>query len=431
MAELKEVPEEFLHFIWENKLFKSKNLLTTQKETLEIIHTGYRNHNSGPDFFNAKIKIAGTIWAGNIEIHKKASDWHKHHHSDDKAYSNVILHAVEKADIPIFRENKSEIAAVELSWPLQLTQNYQTLLESDTWICCQNDFHKINPVALQISFNRLMIERLEEKTNEILSRLENNHQNWNETFYQMLARMFGFKVNSAPFELLAKAVPEQLLARHRNRLFSLEAFLFGTSGLLHSELFGDKYFMDLRNEFGFLSKKYSLKMIESHLWKFMRMRPVNFPTIRIAQLAALVFRSHSLFAQIIDCTNLKDLKMLFNVTASDYWNTHYRFNRQAPNNFPKDLGDHSINSLIINVVIPFLFVYGENQNQNHLKNRALDILEELPPEKNSIISKWEALGIKARSAFETQALLQLKNKHCNKKLCLNCSVGHKIINYIP
>ncbi|HZH73681.1 MAG TPA: DUF2851 family protein [Mariniphaga sp.] len=430
MTELNTVPEEFLHFIWENKLFDSNHLYTTEGELVEIIHTGYRNHNSGPDFFNAKVKIAGTIWAGNIEIHKKASDWHKHNHTNDKAYSNVILHAVEKADIPILRDNLSEIPTVELFWPSHLTRNYNNLLKADSWICCQDDFHKIDPVALRIGFNRLMIERLEEKTGEITLRLNNNHHNWNETFYQMLARTFGFKVNASPFELLAKAVPEQLLARHRSRLFSIEAMLFGTSGLLHEELFGDKYFMDLRNEYSFLAKKYSLKMIEAHLWKFMRMRPVNFPTVRIAQLAALVYRSHVLFGKIIDCSTLKDLRMLFKVTASDYWDTHYRFNRKAPNAVPKELGDHSIDSLIINVVIPFLFVYGENQNQSHLKNKALDFLEELPPENNAIIRKWEALGIDARSAFETQALLQLKNKHCIKKLCLNCSIGHTIIKNI-
>ena len=235
MANPKAVPEEFLHFIWENKLFFSQNINTVKGEPLEILNTGRRNTNSGPDFFNAKIRIDGTVWAGNVEIHKKASDWEKHHHTDDKAYRNVILHAVEQADKVIFRENKTEIATLELAWPEQFTKNYHKLLEANTWICCQDLFHKIDPVVLRLGFNRLMIERLEDKTGEIMMRLDRNLQNWNESFYQLLARMFGFKVNATPFELLARTIPEHLLARHRNNIFQLEALLFGASGLLHEE----------------------------------------------------------------------------------------------------------------------------------------------------------------------------------------------------
>lgn len=430
MTNPEALPEEFLHFIWENKLYHTHKLHTAKGESLEIINPGYRNSDSGPDFFNARIKIDGTLWAGNIEIHSRASDWYRHHHTDDKAYSNVILHVVEQADRPIMRENQTEIATLEIKWPDRLTRNYKSLLEARTWICCQNDFYKVDPIMLRLGFNRLMIERLEDKTGEITTRLERNSNNWNESFYQMLARMFGFNVNAAPFELLARVVPERLLAKHRNSIFQLEALLFGASGLLHEELFGDQYFMDLRNEFGFLSKKYKTSMVEPHLWKFMRMRPVNFPTIRISQLAALTYRSQGLFAKIIDCQNLNDLRKLFKVKASDYWESHYRFNRTAPRSFPKELGESSVNTLIINVVVPFLFIYGEKQNQNHLKNRALSLLEELPPENNSIIRNWESLGVNARSAFETQALLQLKNKHCIKKNCLNCVIGNKLVKSI-
>jgi hypothetical protein len=431
MANPKAVPEEFLHFIWENRLFDSTNMQTINGEYLEVLNTGCRNTNSGPDFFNAKVNIDGTTWAGNVEIHKKASDWDKHNHTSDKAYSNVILHAVEQADKVICRENLTEITTVELTWPEQYTKNFQKLLEAKTWIACQEEFYKVDTVLLRLGFNRLMIERLEDKTEDIMLRLARNHQNWNETFYQMLARMFGFKVNASPFELLARAVPIQFLAKHKNNLFQLEAMLFGSSGLLNEELFGDDYFMQLRNEYGFLSKKFTLGVVESHLWKFMRMRPVNFPTIRISQLAGLIFHSQGLFAKIMDCSKLNDLRKLFEVYASEYWDSHYRFNRQAPRVFRKELGESSVNTLIINVIVPFLFVYGENQNLHHLKNRALDFLENLPAENNAIIRKWETLGIVARSAFETQALIQLKNKHCEKKRCLNCSIGHKLVKTIP
>lgn len=427
MSTPKAVPEEFLHFVWENRLFFSENLQTFNNKPLTVLNTGQRNTNSGPDFFNAKVKIDETIWAGNIEIHKKSSDWEKHNHTTDKAYENVILHVVEQCDKQIFRKNGTEIATLEMSWPEQFTKNYQKLLEAKTWIACQEQFHRVNPVVLQLGFNRLMIERLEDKTAEINRRLEQNQHNWNETFYQMLARMFGFKVNAAPFELLAKSVPMQLLAKHKNSLFQLEALLFGASGLLNEELLGDDYFIELRNEFGFLHKKYGLTPVEAHLWKFMRLRPVNFPTIRISQLAALIHLSQGLFSKILATENMETLQKLFQVKASGYWDAHYRFNKPTSRIHPKELGENSINTLIINVIVPFLFVYGEKQNQPHLKDQALDFLEKLPPERNSVIGKWENLGAEARSAFETQALLQLKNKHCDKKKCLHCPVGNKLV----
>ena len=422
-----KLPEEFLQYIWENKLFSTENLLTTSQENINIIDVGRRNTDSGPDFFNARIKIDDTIWAGNIEIHKNSSDWKKHKHHTDKAYNNVILHVVEKDDQPVKRENKKIIPTLLLNYPKRLQTNYQNLLNAKSWIACQNQFHKINPVILQLGFNRLMIERLEDKTNEILERLDQNKNDWNETFYQVLAKMFGFKVNALPFELLAKSLPLKILAKHKSNLHQLEALLFGNSGLLNNQLLGDDYYLNLRNEYSFLYKKYKLSGVESHLWKFMRLRPGNFPTIRISQLAALIHRSQGLFSKIIEIENIENLKDLFKVHASEYWNSRYNFNKLSKRNSKKELGEKSINTLIINVVIPFLFVFGEKQNKHHLKNRALEFLEQLPPENNSVITKWKELGVNSRSAFETQALLQLKNIYCEKKKCLNCQIGVKLI----
>jgi len=425
------VPEEFIHFIWENRLFHNKSLKTVSGEMVEIVKTGRRNTNAGPDFFNAQVKIDDTLWAGNIEIHKKASDWEKHNHTSNKAYENVILHVVEEADKSTFRMNGTEIPTLEITWPEQFTRNYRKLLDSKSWIACQEQFHQVDPVLLKLGFNRLMIERLENKTGEIEKRLIENKNNWNETFYQMLARMFGFKVNAVPFELLAKAVPMHILTKHKSNLFQLEALLFGTSGLLNEELIGDEYFIRLREEFSFLYKKYNLKTVEPHLWKFMRLRPVNFPTIRIAQLAQLIRKSQGLFSKIIETDDLPGLKNLFEVKASAYWDSHYRFNKNTTRSQPKELGETSINTLIINVVAPFLFVYGEKQNQEHLKNRALDFLEQLPAEKNSIVKNWESLGIQPRSAFETQALIELKTRYCEQKKCLNCQIGNKLVKTSP
>ncbi len=422
------MPEEFLQYIWKNRLFASQNLETTDGEKLEIINQGKHNTNSGPDFFNAKIKIGQTIWAGNIEIHKKTSHWNQHNHQYDKTYNNVILHVVENADENITRTNGEPIPTMILEYPEHLRDNYQNLLDAQSWIACEEQFHKIDPVILQLGFNRLMIERLENKTEEIVSRLSQNEYNWNETFYQMLARMFGFKVNAIPFELLAKSLPSSILAKHKNNLFQLEALLFGNSGLLNNQLLGDDYFIRLREEYSFLYKKYKLHAIESHLWKFMRLRPVNFPTVRISQLAALIYRWEGLFSKIIEIESIDNLKELFRVKASEYWNSHYNFNKTSKTQIPKELGENSANLLIINVVIPFLFVYGEKQNKQYLKNRALEFLEQLPAENNTVISHWAKLGIVSHSAFETQALLQLKNSYCETKKCLNCHIGVKLVS---
>ncbi len=421
------VSEEFLQYIWENKLFYPDDLKTTSGEKLDIIQVGKRNTDSGPDFFNARIKIDETIWVGNIEIHINSTDWKKHNHQNDKAYNNVILHVVENDDGKITRENGEVISAFKINFPEHLRRNYQDLLDAKTWIACQNQFYWVDPVILQLGFHRLMIERLEGKTENIVSRLNQNKYDWNETFYQMMARMFGFKVNAIPFELLAKSLPLQILAKHKDDLFQLEALFYGNSGLLNEQLFGDDYYLKLRKEYSFLYKKYSLKGIESHLWKFMRLRPGNFPTIRISQFAALVHRSNGLFSRILEIENLGELKELFDVNASEYWNSHYSFNKSSRKKLVKELGNDSVNSLIINIVVPFLFVYGEKQNKNYLKNRALEFLDQIPAEKNSVIAKWEALGIKSRSAFESQALLHLKNNYCEKKKCLNCQIGVKLV----
>lgn len=428
MSTPSNMPEEFLQYIWENRLFETTNLVTSSGEPIEINHPGRKNTDSGPDFFNARIKIGDTVWAGNIEIHVKASDWNKHLHQNDKAYDNVVLHVVDIFDAQVSRTNGETIPTLVLRYPEYLRNNYQNLLEAQTWIACENRFHRIDPIVLQLGFNRLMIERLESKTEAILSRLELNNNDWNETFYQVLARSFGFKVNAVPFELLARSLPASLLSKHKNNLFQLETLLFGNSGLLNNQLLGDDYYLKLREEYSFLYQKYGLKAIESHLWKFLRLRPVNFPTVRISQLAALFHQSDALFSSIIEIENLSELYTLFKVKASEYWDTHYNFNKLSKSNREKELGESSVHILIINVVIPFLFVYGEKQNKHHLKNRALEFLEQIPAESNSIVSKWGELGINARSAFESQALLQLKNQYCEAKKCLNCQVGVKLVS---
>jgi hypothetical protein len=421
--------EEFLQFIWRHGLYQKDKLKTTDGQSLEIISGGQSNYDSGPDFFNAKVKIDKTVWAGNIEIHQKSSHWYQHRHDSDAAYENVILHVVEADDKPV-RVKSHELPTLVLDYPKELRSNYEDLLKSRHWIACQERLPEVDPFILRFWFSSLMIERLESKTEEIVKLLDQNKNNWNETFYQLLARNFGMKTNALPFELLAKSLPLTILSKHKQDLFQTEALLFGQSGLLNEALLGDDYFLSLRKEYSFLYRKYNLSGIESHLWKFMRLRPINFPTIRIAQLAGLIHHSSALFSHILETEDVEELRKLFKVTASDYWNSHYRFNKLSEENHPKTLGDSAFNNLVINTIVPMLFVYGDQHLDQGMKDRALFMLEKLAAEENKIIRQWNASGIESRSAFESQALLQLKNNYCDQKKCLNCQLGAKIITMV-
>lgn len=421
--------EEFLQFIWGHGLFTKNNLKTTDGRAVEVISTGQPNSDSGPDFFNARIRIDETTWAGNIEIHQKSSHWYQHKHDVDAAYDNVILHVVELHDKPVQIKNH-QVPTLEISYPDTILKNYERLLKSEQWIPCEEKLSEVDPFILRFWFSSLMISRLQARTGDILTILKQNKNNWNETFYQLLARNFGMKTNALPFELLAKSLPLPILSKHKNNLFQIEALFFGQSGLLNETLLGDDYFLSLRNEYSYLYKKYGLSAIESHLWKFMRLRPINFPTIRIGQLAMLIHHSSALFSRILESNDPDQLRKLFEVKASEYWDTHYRFNKPSEENKPKTLGETTFNNLVINTISPLLFVYGDQHQNQEMKDRALLLLEKLAPESNQIIRKWNELGIESRSAFETQALLQLKNSYCNYKKCLNCQLGAKIITSI-
>lgn len=421
--------EEFLQFIWGHGLFTKNNLKTTDGRAVEVISTGQPNSDSGPDFFNARIRIDETTWAGNIEIHQKSSHWYQHKHDVDATYDNVILHVVELHDKPVQIKNH-QVPTLEISYPDTILKNYERLLKSEQWIPCEEKLSEVDPFILRFWFSSLMISRLQARTGDILTILKQNKNNWNETFYQLLARNFGMKTNALPFELLAKSLPLPILSKHKNNLFQIEALFFGQSGLLNETLLGDDYFLSLRSEYSYLYKKYGLSAIESHLWKFMRLRPINFPTIRIGQLAMLIHHSSALFSRILESNDPDQLRKLFEVKASEYWDTHYRFNKPSEENKPKTLGETTFNNLVINTISPLLFVYGDQHQNQEMKDRALLLLEKLAPESNQIIRKWNELGIESRSAFETQALLQLKNNYCNYKKCLNCQLGAKIITSI-
>ncbi len=423
------INEAFISYVWKLRLFTQTDLLTDTNETVTILSVGEQNFQSGPDFFNAKIKIGDTIWAGNVEIHVKASDWLKHGHQKDEAYDNVILHLVYEADYPIQRKDGHPIPTLEIKDKIapNLYRNY-LLLQGDThWIPCEKLIHLVDEFTLIGLKDRLLVERLERKTKPILQSLQQNKNSWENTFYQFLCRALGSKFNAEPFEQLAKSLPLNILAKHKNSLFQLEALLLGHAGLLQTE-FKEEYPQQLKKEYTFLQKKFGLKSLKTHSWKFGGLRPANFPSIRLAQLAALIHQSSGLFAQLLTTKSVKDFHKLFNVQVSSYWQQHYVFDKMSVNR-PKKIGKNTINSILINTIIPILFVYGKQTAQTQYEDKALQLLEQLPPEKNRIIEQWNSLGVSSKSALETQALLQLKNEYCKQKRCLSCAIGNKIMQY--
>ncbi len=419
--------ESILHYVWQYKLYPAHDLKTTDYEPVSIIDTGQHNYDAGPDFFNAKVKIGDTLWAGNIEIHTFSSDWNKHKHTGNNAYDSVILHVVEKADTEVYRTNGEKIPQLELKIPEHIRQTHKELLLQQKWIPYIDKINHIPPVFIQNWKAALLSERIKQKTEGIKQLLKTNHNNWEESFYITLARNFGFGTNGQAFEELAKSTPINILAKHKNSLFQIESLLFGQAGLLPEEA-RDDYSQKLTKEYNFLATKYNLqKKLDSSRWKLLRLRPVNFPHIRIAQFASLIYYSNKLFSKILDNQEIKYLQELFICDPSDYWKSHYTFDSEKSKQHLKKLGIQSINTIIINTIIPFLFAYASKTGNETLKEKAILLLEEIPAEKNNIINNWNNIGIKCDSAYDSQALLQLKKNYCNEKKCLRCRIGHKVL----
>lgn len=418
--------EAFLQFIWKFGLFDKNMLKTTDDEGVSVIDLGKINNDSGPDFFNAKIKIGEVIWVGNIEIHVNASEWKRHKHDGDKSYDNVILHVVKNADCDIFRSDGSKIAALELQYDFELEERYIHLSSAQTWVACQNYVHDVETFKVKHFLNRLLVERLEERSAHISKILDETKNDFKEVFYRLLFRSFGFGVNALPFELLAQSTPLAAVNKHRNSVFQMEALLFGQAGFLNDSA-TDDYQLQLQTEYRFLQNKFDIKPIKEHLWKFMRLRPTNFPTVRIAQLAKLLTQSDGLLSKIITFEKPEELNGFFELNASEYWDTHYNFGKQTAKRV-KSFGTKSAEKIIINLIAPYLFAYGKAKGLEKYSEKALDLLETISAEKNNIVNGWEQLGVKVDNAFYSQALIQLKTMYCNNKKCLQCTIGKNIID---
>lgn len=453
--------ENFLHFLWRTRRFDLSNLTTTDGQDLDILDFGqYNALDAGADFQNAKIRLNGLIWYGNIEMHVRSSDWYAHHHQHDAAYQTVILHVVYEQDTPIFRQNteggqRSPLKANEETTaeiipclvlknriPQGLYQHYWALLNNAYWIPCQEHFATVSDFTKDIWLERLLVERLERKTEAIQQRLELNRGDWEEAFWQSLARYFGATVNAEPMTILACGISHLVLAKHKNQLLQIEALLFGQGGFLENDMTA-AYPKQLKKEYQFLKQKYQLPPpVNREAWKFSRMRPAHFPTIRIAQLAALIYKSHHLFSKLIDFQSTAQVSDLLDAQASDYWQTHLDFD--SPPSPPMEgvlltkepyrtvwterkIGQEMKRLLMINVMAPFLFLYGKNRADESLKIKAFDLLASLKPERNKITEGWQNLGLGLKNAAQTQAVLQLKNEYCDKKRCVECAIGSAIL----
>lgn len=403
--------EELLHYIWQSKRLIGESLYTTDGKIVEIIKPGTYNEDAGPDFFNAHLKIENTLWVGNIEIHLRSSDWNRHKHQHDKNYDNVVLHVVYHHDKEITYSNGGRVPTLELKslLPPHLIRKHTALLASEKFIPCEEQFIKPDELKLAAWITRLLTERIEQKTDALNQLLIESNNHWESAFYIFTARYFGMKTNALPFEWLAKQLPLQVIAKHKNDLFQIRALIIGASGLTQSKYFEDVE--DLIKEYAFLASKYTLKPLLPEVWKFSRTRPANFPHVRLEQFALLVFHASHLFSKILEATELNNLKKL------------YQINHQGEQVLSAD----AIDLLLVNSVLPAIFLYGKKQENPELIERTLHFYEQIPPEKNAIIRYWNKLGIKSVSALDTQGLLQLKTAYCDKFQCLKCAIGTEIL----
>jgi hypothetical protein len=422
--------EEFLHYLWKYSLYDTEKLLDSDGNHIVVINPGEYNRDSGPDFFNARLIINGTEWAGNVEIHTRSSDFDNHRHNTDPAFDNVILHIVAENDRKVFNTRGEEILTSALIFDPELYEKYIDLVNNPSAIACQDEINKIDPFYIKNRLGSMAVERLQEKSEHILKILSGNGNDWEETFYRLLSRYFGFRVNREPFEMLATALPFRIIRKHSDNRFQIEALLYGTAGMLEEGLFkealNDKYYSELIKEYKILSAKYSLKPIHGWIWKFSRLRPANFPTLRISQLAALLSVSGGVFSRTLEARTINQLRDLFEVTASEYWNSHFVFGKKS-REYPKNTGSQATDILLINAIIPAIFVFGKYRDSDEICEKAIMFLEETGPEENIIINEWQSGGVYADSAFITQGLIQLRNSYCRKRRCLDCGIGSKLL----
>ncbi|MGI6232675.1 MAG: DUF2851 family protein [Prevotella sp.] len=440
MMTTKQGQSEFiLHYCWKHKLLPLQHLQTTDGRTVEIIDPGLHNHNAGPDFFNAKLKIDGTLWVGNVEIHDRSNDWYLHGHDKDPLYDNVILHVARVVDRAVVTEKGTSLPQMQLDAPESVKLHYRELLETDDYPPCYRIIPSLSRLLVHSWMNALETERLEQKTEAIVKRVERCGGDWEWAYFVTLARNFGFGINGDAFEQWAFSFPLHAVDHHRDDLFQIEAVFMGQAGLLNplslperhrKEAEADLYYQRLCSEYHYLAHKFNLKPIDYSLWRFLRLRPQNFPHIRMSQLANLYYHRKTGLADLIETENLKDVCGLLTTSVTPYWEDHYSFG-QVSEHSSKQLAQASKELLVVNTVVPMLFAYGRHKMDDRLCDRAFDYLELLKPERNHIVELWKQCGLSVESAGDSQALIQLKKEYCDKRDCLRCRFGYEYLKKGP
>ncbi|MBO4985393.1 MAG: DUF2851 family protein [Bacteroides sp.] len=420
--------EELLHYAWKHKIFPLKELYTTTGALVEVIDPGLPNRNAGPDFFNAKLKLDGTLWVGNVEIHTQATDWLKHGHDRDRAYDSVVLHVVGESNCDVCRSTGEPIPQLVLPVPQQVRERYSELSAAEIQPPCYTILPALPKLIIHSWLSALQVERLQQKTELITARLQRLGNHWEDAFFITLARNFGFGLNGDAFEAWAGGLPFRAIDKHRDNLFQVEAFFFGQAGLLEDEAGSDDYYQKLQSEYRYLRHKFSLgQPLDASRWKFLRLRPGNFPHVRLAQLAALYHREHSLFSRLMEAESIEAIKkILSNILPSSYWEEHFTFQKSSPRR-AKQVGDGALNLIIINTVVPFLYAYGRHKAEERLCERATQLLENLKAENNHITRLWEGAGLPITTAADSQALIQLTKEYCDKRNCLRCRFGYEFL----
>ena len=429
------IMEHLLHYVWKHKLFPLKPLYTTTGETLEVIDPGLYNTNAGPDFFNSKIKINGTIWVGNVEIHDKSSDWFLHGHDKDTHYDNVILHIARLIDKDIKGPNGQLLPQLQLDVPEYIQQHYNELITTDSYPPCYKTIPQLPPIVIHSWLSALQTERLEQKTQAIIKRVEQCNGSWENAYFVTLARNYGFGINGDAFETWALHLPFMNIAHHSDDLFQIEAMFMGQAGLLEldtiptyyqQEALQEGYFSKMRDEYQYLAHKFNMTPMDASLWRFLRLRPQNFPHIRISQLANLYFQHKTGLSRLLECDTITTMEDVLKTHVTPYWETHYTFGSTSCKN-EKNLSPSSLNLLIINTAIPMLFAYGKHIGNEKFCERALDLLEQLKAEDNYIVRMWKQCSLTVRNAGDSQALIQLRKEYCDRKDCLRCRIGYEYL----
>ncbi len=427
--------EQLLHYVWKHRLYPLAPLATTDGLAVEVIDPGLHNRNAGPDFFNAKVRIGGTLWVGNVEIHTRASDWYTHGHDGDARYDNVVLHVVEEADGETVTRAGRRLPQLCLPVPEYVREGYGELMQDDHYPPCRKVTAVLPRITVRSWLAALGTERLSEKADAIAARAARHGGSWEDAAFVTLARAFGFGVNSDAFEQWAESLPMGAVAHHRDDRFQVEAIFLGQAGLLSTDTVSvrhraaaeaDPYFRRLVSEYAYLKHKFSLAPVDGRLWRFLRLRPQNFPYIRLSQLAGVYVSRRFSMSQLADCASLADVRGLFAADVSEYWRTHYTFGVESrPSD--KRLSAASADVLAVNVAQPLLFAYGRHRHDGQLTERALSLLDDMRPEDNAVVRAWRECGVTAETAADSQALVELKSRYCDRRDCLRCRFGYEYL----